>query len=269
MGPLHPLALQLADVAEEYERGRPDYDPGAVGALAAELGLAPGARVLDLAAGTGKLSRALLAAGYDVVAVEPQVSLRKILCERIGPERVCDGLAEEIPLPDASVEAVTVADGFHWFDRPRALEEIRRVLRPGQGLAVVTTVPDWGGASWYEGFVRLVTDNRGHHPNFDGPPWHEFVRDAPGWGEPWEVHVTSFPPADPSRFPDHFASMSFIAALPQERRADLTAEVREMLATGDTPQRIRLTVEIGLARRADGPEPGGGGLPPAGSDAVI
>ena len=99
-------------------------------ALAAELRLAPGAPVLDLAAGTGKLSRALLAAGLDVVAVEPQTALRARLAGAIGADRVREGVAEAIPLPDGSVAAVTVADGFHWFDSGRALPEIRRVLVP-------------------------------------------------------------------------------------------------------------------------------------------
>ena len=80
---LHPLADRFASVADEYELGRPEYPPGVVGALAAELGLKAGATVLDLAAGTGKLSRALLAAGLDVVAVEPQQALR----ERLAAER--------------------------------------------------------------------------------------------------------------------------------------------------------------------------------------
>ena len=74
---LHPLADRFASVAEEYERGRPEYPPGVVGALTAELGLGPGAAVLDLAAGTGKLTRALLAAGLDVIAVEPQEALAR------------------------------------------------------------------------------------------------------------------------------------------------------------------------------------------------
>ena len=68
---LHPLAEQFASIADVYERGRPEYTPAVVGVLAAELGLAPGAPVLDLAAGTGKLTRALVAAGLGVVAVEP------------------------------------------------------------------------------------------------------------------------------------------------------------------------------------------------------
>src|SRR5947209_9607660 len=128
---LHPLAQQFASVADTYERGRPEYAPAVIGALAAELGLRPGGAVLDLAAGTGKLTRALLAFGLDVVAVEPQAPLRELLAKVTGGERVLDGTAEAIPLPDASVALVTVADAFHWFDQPRALAEIKRVLAPG------------------------------------------------------------------------------------------------------------------------------------------
>src|SRR6516225_8472395 len=97
---LHPLAARFADVA---------------GAIAAELGITPGEAVLDLAAGTGKFTRALLGIGMDVIAVEPQPPLRGILATSIGEERVRAGFAEAIPLEDASVAAVTVADAFHWF----------------------------------------------------------------------------------------------------------------------------------------------------------
>src|SRR5262249_50379019 len=89
---LHPLAEQFGSVADAYERGRPEYPPAVAGALAAELQLAPGARVLDLGAGTGKLARALLAAGLDVIAVEPQAELRALLAENVGRERALDGL---------------------------------------------------------------------------------------------------------------------------------------------------------------------------------
>src|SRR3954469_5085924 len=105
---LHPLSERFAEVADVYERGRPDYAPGVVGAVAAELGIAAGTPVLDLAAGTGKLTRALLAFGLDVIAVEPQAPLRELLAADIGDDRVREGFAEDIPLPDGSVAAVTV-----------------------------------------------------------------------------------------------------------------------------------------------------------------
>src|SRR3954451_8923654 len=108
MAGIHPLADRgFADVADRYDRGRPDYPP----AVVAALGLAPGARVLDLAAGTGKLTRVLRAAGLDVVAVEPQPAMRARLPGAL------DGTAENLPLADASVDAATIGDAWHWFDR--------------------------------------------------------------------------------------------------------------------------------------------------------
>jgi SAM-dependent methyltransferase len=243
---LHPLAVQFASVADAYERGRPEYAPAVAGALAAELGLAPAAPVLDLAAGTGKLSRALVAAGLDVLAVEPQGPMRDRLAAAVGSERVLEGVAEAIPLPDASVEAVTVADGFHWFDQAQALAEIRRVLRPGGGLAVLSTVPDWSGASWAHDVGTLLMDLRPEHPYFDGPPWQEAVRDAGGWTVPREIRVTTLQPADPERIVAYVASMSFVAALPEPDRAARLAEVASLVEEGDTPAELPVQVVVGL-----------------------
>jgi ubiquinone/menaquinone biosynthesis C-methylase UbiE len=246
---LHPLAERFASVADAYERGRPEYPPAAIGALAAELGLAPGARVLDLAAGTGKLSRALLAAGFDLVAVEPLAPLRALLERSIGEARVLDGVAEQIPLEDQSVAAVTVADAFHWFDREAALKEIARVLRPGGGLAIVSTVPDWSGASWADELGKLVSSSRPEHPNFDGPSWQESVRSAEGWTAPREVQVTSSQPTSPERIVDHMASISWIAAMSQNERTATIARFRELVAAGTTPEEMPLHVVIGLTQR--------------------
>jgi len=251
---LHPLAEQFASIADVYERGRPEYAPAVVGALAAELGIAPGAPVLDLAAGTGKLTRALVAAGLDVVAVEPQAPLRERLAATVGSDRARDGLAEAIPLPDASVDAVTVADGFHWFDQARALVEIRRVLRPGRGLAVVSTVPDWSGASWAHDLGTLVERVRPEHPHFDGPPWQEAVRAAGGWTVPMEIRVTTLQPTDPGRIVAWVASMSFGAALPEDQRAAWLAQVAELVEGGETPQELPVHVVVGLPTFSGGPE---------------
>jgi SAM-dependent methyltransferase len=247
---LHPLAAQFASVADVYERGRPDYGPAVVGALAAELGVGPGAAVLDLAAGTGKLTRALLAAGLDVVAVEPQAPLRERLAAIIGSERVRDGFAEAIPLPDASVDAVTVADGFHWFDQAQALAEIRRVLRPGGGLAVLATVPDWGGASWAHELGALIERMRPEHPGFDGPPWQEAVRQARGWTAPRQIRVTTSQPVDSRRIVDYVASMSFVAALPEAQRAECLAQVAALVSEGVTPAELPVQVVVGLTALA-------------------
>jgi SAM-dependent methyltransferase len=246
---LHPLAEKFASVADAYERGRPEYPPAVVGAIAAELRLAPDATVLDLAAGTGKLTRALLAAGMEVVAVEPQAPLREKLAARVGAERVREGLAEAIPLPDASVDAVTVADAFHWFDQAAALAEIRRVLRPSGGLAVLTTIPDWRGASWADEIGKVMQRVRPEHPGFDGPPWQDVVRGAGGWSPPREIRVTSSQAADATAIVDYLASVSWIAAMPDEQRAETLAQLAALVEEGETPAELRVHVVIGLTER--------------------
>jgi SAM-dependent methyltransferase len=247
---LHPLAEHFASVAGAYERGRPEYAPAVVGALAAELPIAPGAAVLDLAAGTGKLTRALLAAGFDLVAVEPQRSLREVLAANVGPERALDGLAEAIPLGDGSVDAVTVADAFHWFDQVAALAEIRRVLRPEGGLALVTTIPDFGGASWAHELGTLLERARPEHPGFDGPSWRDAVAAADGWSAPREIRVTTSQPLDPGRMVDLVASVSWIAAMPHEQRAEILAQAGALVSAGDSPEELPLHVVVGLTTRA-------------------
>ena len=131
-----PRARSFDAAAADYERHRPEYPADAIRWAAETLGLTRGARVLDLGAGTGKLTRGLLAGGFDVVAVEPGGTMRAQL-ERVLPGvDVHEGSAEAIPLPDASVDAVAAGQAYHWFDRRRALPELHRVLRPGGGLAL-------------------------------------------------------------------------------------------------------------------------------------
>jgi SAM-dependent methyltransferase len=243
---LHPLAEHFAAVAGAYERGRPEYAPAVVGAIAAELELGRDARVLDLAAGTGKLARALLAGGIEVVAIEPQAPLREVLGARIGAHRVLDGLAEAIPLADASVDAVTVADAFHWFDQREALIEIKRVLRGGGGLAVISTIPDWRGASWAEAVAEVMEQTRPEHPHFDGPPWREAVVAAGGWSEPREIRVTATHSADAAAIVDYLGSVSWIAAMPDQERAETLGRLRALVFEGETPSELPIHVIVGL-----------------------
>ncbi len=134
---IEPAALAFGPAAAYYERSRPSYPPAAIDALLRHLGIGPGRRVLDLAAGTGKLTRLLAGTGADVVAVEPVEGMREQLAQAVPEVEALDGTAEAIPLPDASVDAVTVAQAFHWFRFDESLAEIRRVLRPGGGLAIL------------------------------------------------------------------------------------------------------------------------------------
>lgn len=119
-------ARSFARVADEYDRGRPGYPREAIEWL---LGATP-LQVLDLGAGTGKLTGALLDAGHRVIAVEPLPEMRAILISSLPAAHALAGTAESLPLENASVDAVTVGAAFHWFDHRAAQAEIARVLRP-------------------------------------------------------------------------------------------------------------------------------------------
>jgi ubiquinone/menaquinone biosynthesis C-methylase UbiE len=161
----HRAASSFARTADLYERVRPGYAPAAVIYLAERLGLGPGRTVLDLGAGTGKLSRLLAESGAHVVAVEPLAEMRALLPDGIEG---LDGSAEEIPLPGAAVDAVTAAQAFHWFDEELALAEIRRVLRPG-GLVGIVSNRRHDAHPATRAFGEILARRRGH-PSLEPEP---------------------------------------------------------------------------------------------------
>jgi hypothetical protein len=145
------------------------------------------------------------------------------------------------------VRAVTVADGFHWFDAAPALAEIERVLEPGGGLAILASMPDWSGASWADELGGMIERLRPEHPFFDGPSWQDAVREAGTWSEPRQVRVSTSRPARPERIVDFLNSMSWVAAMPDGERAAMLAEAAELIEAGETPAELGVHVVIGLA----------------------
>ncbi len=140
-------ARSFGRVAADYERGRPEWPCAALDLVERELGLTPATAVLDLGAGTGKLTRLLVPRFARVFAVEPDAAMRALI--PAGAE-VLAGTAERIPLPDASVSVVFCGECFHWFDRPRALAEIERVLEREGALVLMWNRPSDGhhSAEW-------------------------------------------------------------------------------------------------------------------------
>ncbi|USQ86302.1 class I SAM-dependent methyltransferase [Streptomyces phaeoluteigriseus] len=146
---LHASSFGAAAVA--YAEHRPDY---AQAAARWALEPAPGPRVLDLGAGTGKLTAALVALGADVTAVEPDPAMLTELRRALPAVRALRGSAEAIPLPDASVDAVLAGNAMHWFDMAVAGPEVARVLAPGGILAGLWNVVD-DRVEWVAGLARV------------------------------------------------------------------------------------------------------------------
>jgi len=214
-------------VADEYERTRPSYPP----ALLDAVPLDADAAVLDLGAGTGKLTR-VLAARYSVVtAVEPLANMRAML-QRVVPDvTALAGSAEQIPLEDRSVDGVFAAQAFHWFDKSLAVPEIARVLRPGGVFAIVWNedddeLPDPRPAE----FMRevAVLHDAALMRWKDEPQWEDLLRDAGLFEEVRErSFVTHDHVLDRTGILDNLRSISWIAN--REDREDVVARLGALL----------------------------------------
>jgi SAM-dependent methyltransferase len=223
----------------DYERGRPGWPPGVVDVP----GLPPAATVLDLGAGTGKLTRLLVSAFGRVIAVEPAEAMRRLLVKLYPEAEALAGTGQEIPLPDASVDAVFAAQAFHWFDDERALAELARVLRPGGALVLMWNLPA-GPTEPSIAAVEEVLNERapkgdlGYDPLDLGGP-----QQAGGeWRRPFDA--APFEPLREERLPNpqtldregmvaFFASMGWIADLPDAGRLPLLDRVRSLLTTDE------------------------------------
>lgn len=237
---VHAAALGFARSAGAYERGRPGYPDDAVDRLVAAL---PGRQVLDLAAGTGKLTRALAARGLDVVAIEPLAEMRAAIG---SPARVLAGTAEAIALPGASVDGVTVAQAFHWFDGDRALAEIHRVLRPDGVLALI-----WNRRRIADPVQReleaLLAPHRGDAPSERGEAWRAAFGRTALFGPLREERFANEQVVDADGLADRVGSISFVAALERDARDALLGDVRALARDG--PVTLRYVVRLELATR--------------------
>jgi len=137
------FAQSFGSQAARYDRVRPSYPAAALDlVLAGPARTGPIRRILDIGAGTGKLTAALLDRGAEVVAVEPDPLMLAVLADRLPRVRGLAGSAERIPLPDRSVDAIVAGQAFHWFHRPDADYELARVLRPGGVIGLLWNLPD-------------------------------------------------------------------------------------------------------------------------------
>lgn len=226
-------ATSFGAAAAAYERGRSGYPEAALDFL-----LAPGARrLLDLGAGTGKLTRQLVARGLEVTAVEPLEEMRAELTRVLPDVRTLAGTAEAIPLPDGSVDAVVVGQAWHWVDPMRALPEVARVLVPSGRLGLVWNRGLEPAGSWVAALAQVVARW--------APPAvvpQRFSATSP-FGPDETTTVAWTRQSTPDGLVDDITSRSQIITLAHDERVQLVREVRELLATHpDTAGRAELAM---------------------------
>lgn len=225
---------------DDYERGRPGWPDEVVEVP----GLPSAATVLELGAGTGKLTRLLVSRFEDVVAVEPDEGMRRLLVALCPEAQVLTGGAEEIPLVDGSVDAVFAAEAFHWFDGERALAEIARVLRPRGALVLMWNLPAGPTEPSIEAVEQLLTELGPSKGEFNADPidlnprryasgeWRLAFADSP-FEEFREVRLANPQTVDRDALMAFFGSMGWIADLHDAERVSLLDEVRSLLTAAE------------------------------------
>ena len=245
MSRIDPVAAAgFGSAADVYERARPSYPQEAVDWFVERTRLGPGKTVVDVGAGTGKLTRLLAPSGARVVAVEPIAEMRA----KITDAEVLDGTAEELPLADGEADAVTVAQAFHWFDLDRALPEIHRVLKPGGSLALF-----WNMRDLDDPIQRGVED-------LLAPLRHYVIAQQEGtWREPLAASLL-FGEAELATFGygqqfttddlcDRVSSTSFVAAMSPVDREELLVRVRALTYGVEEPFPFPYLTEVHLIPR--------------------
>jgi ubiquinone/menaquinone biosynthesis C-methylase UbiE len=226
----HLAAAGFTAGAATYVEGRPEYPPEIEAWLIHDLGLGSGKTALDLAAGTGKFSPRLLATGATVIAVEPLRAMLDQLIRRYPEIDARTGSAQQIPLGDASVDAVVCAQAFHWFATPEALHEIHRVLKPGGAFGLIWNVRD-ESVPWVAALTRIMKPFEGDAPRFHSGDWRK-VFPANGFSPLHEKQFSNRHAGPPEKvIIDRILSVSFMAALLPDQREHVVSQLWEVIAT--------------------------------------
>ena len=243
MSELHPATRGFAAAADLYERGRPDYPAEAIARIVSRLELRRGRTALDLAAGTGKLTRLLLPSGANLIALEPVREMRSQLETQVPGVATLGGTAERIPLTDGYVDAVTVAQAFHWFNGDEALREIHRVLRPGGGLALIWNARD-ERHPLQSALSEIIDPLAGETPRRRQRNWKTLLDESGLFQRSERSLFQHVQPVDEQGLVERILSISFIATAPERIRAEVESRVRELARDAEHPLSLPYMTEL-------------------------
>jgi SAM-dependent methyltransferase len=246
---VHNVAATGFNDPGDYEAARPSYPPDAIAWFVEHLRLGSRTRVADVAAGTGKLTRLLEpSVGAGLLAVEPVPGMRATFSRILPTIPLVAGTAEALPLADASLDAITVAQAWHWFDHDRATAEAARVLRSGGRLGLVWNARD-RSEPWVDDVWSIMDRVEKRAPWRDHENWRDSaMRAMPGFDD---LHVGEFrhtQPITPEGVVRRVASVSHVAVLPLAEREAVLDEVRAVLSTHPA---VRGRESLGIPYRVD------------------
>lgn len=213
--------------AEAYEKGRPEYSREIISFLQKELFLGSDKKLVDLAAGTGKFTRLIAATGVDLVAIEPVEGMRTQFRKKLPSIPVVEGSAENIPLPAASVDVVTVAQAFHWFSNEKALQEIHRVLKPQGHLVLIWNQRD-EQVDWIRQMSEIINAKAGTTPQYRSGLWKKAFETTSYFSPLKKTLFRYTQTATIETLVDRAASTSFIGAMGSQEKETVLQALREM-----------------------------------------
>lgn len=218
-------------VASAYEKGRPDYPQTAMAHFISALKLEPGKWVLDLAAGTGKLSKAVQESGVDLVGVEPVLEMRKIFSRELPGVSILEGSAEQIPLEDGAVDCVMVGTAFHWFDGEKALNEIARVLKPRGKLGLIWNIFDKQAPWVREVRALLEKEMVQQNPTHDSLEWKNAFDETTLFGPLLHLTYSYCYPGTAQDVVNRVFSAKVLGMVSAEKRDEIVSRVLHILDT--------------------------------------
>ena len=226
--------MGFGNAADAYERGRPDYPAALLEYLKHTVGIKVGWRVLDVGAGTGKFTRLLERTGARVVAVEPVAPMRERCAAALPDSTVVGATATALPFRAESQRAVVAAQAFHWFATPEAVAELRRVLAD-EGVMVLVWNRRDESVPWVKELSGMLVGGSEGVPRYKDGSWRRVIEGSGLFGALWQASFAHAQEGPVAEIEDRVASISYVAAMAEERRRELLGRVRALAEANRGP----------------------------------